>query len=68
MAKYMLLKDTHIHGLNFLIFVYIVLNNVEAALTNARSAVLERLELQIFFTLSLFRYFTIPKMLSLFET
>ena len=41
MAKYMLLKDTHIHSLNFLIFVYIVLNNVEAALTNARSAVLE---------------------------
>ena len=74
-VNHMLLKNIHIHSLNFLNFVYISVFDVETALENAKLAILERLELDIFFfpshpwwvteTFSLrkiFKYLTKPKM------
>ena len=45
----MLLKNVHIHSLNLLNFVCIILFNIETALENAKLAIIEQLQLQIFF-------------------
>ena len=67
MVKYLLMKNIHIHSLNLLSFVYIVVSDAKAALENAKLAILERLELHIFFVHShpwwesdekIFRWFT----------
>ena len=49
-ARHMLLKNIHIHSLNVLNCVYIVVFDVETAIDNAKLAILGRLELQISFT------------------
>ena len=42
----------HIHSLNLLNLVYIVVLDAERALENTKLVILERLELQVFFTSS----------------
>ena len=49
MFKHFLLKYIYIHGLNLLNFVGIVVFDVETSLENAKLAILEGLEFQIFF-------------------
>ena len=45
-----IIKKIHMHNLYLLKFVYIVVFDVEAALENAKLTILERLELETFFT------------------
>ena len=68
------MKNIHIHSLNLLSFVYIVVSDAKAALKNAKLAILERLELHIFFVHShpwweldekIFRWFTKLKISSM---
>lgn len=47
-VKHTLLKSIHLHSLNVICFVYVVVLDVKTALDNSKLAILERLELQIF--------------------
>ena len=47
----MLFKNVYLHSLNLINFVYAAVFDVNAALENAKLAILERLELRIFFAL-----------------
>ena len=48
-VRHTLLKTIHIHNLDLLNFVYIVVFDVKTASENAKLVILERLELQIFY-------------------
>ena len=50
MVKHKLLKNIHVHTLNLLNFVYIVVFDVEIAIENAKLVILERLVLKMFST------------------
>ena len=47
-AKEMLLKNIHMHSLNFISFIFLVVFDIEIVLENAKIAILEQLELQLF--------------------
>lgn len=48
----MLLENIHMHSLNLLIFLYIVVFYFETTQENANLAILEELEMQVFCALS----------------
>ena len=50
MVGQILLKNIDMYSLNLLNLIYIVVFDVETALENAELTILERLELQMFFT------------------
>ena len=47
-AKEMLLKNIHMHSLNFISFIFLVVFDIEIVLENAKTAIQEQLELQLF--------------------
>lgn len=47
-AKERLLKNIHMHSLNLLSFIFLVVFDIEIVLENAKIAIQEQLELQLF--------------------